>query len=347
MDKAKEVRAGESLDWDKLAIYLKKELPQLQGNMSVAQFHGGHANLTYLVSFGETELVVRRPPFGKIAPGAHDMKREYRVLSKLHKLYPRAPIAHHLCEDETIIGSKFVVIERRTGVVVRTKIVDSFKSIDKVEERLVDAMIKAQAELHLVDYVVADLDKLGRPEGFVERQLTGWAQRWHLSKTEENENMERVLEQLKANMPLPQRASIIHNDLKLDNCQFQPGVPDVVTSIFDWDMCTLGDPLIDLGTTLSYYPDKRKMKVKNLPIQLVGDFPPKQFLVEKYQEYTGMQVDNVFWYEAFACWKGAIVAQQLFKRYQDGDSTDLRIKGFGQSMKDMARIAMEIMEQRN
>ncbi|MEM6803737.1 MAG: phosphotransferase family protein [Bacteroidota bacterium] len=345
MDQANDIRKGEELDWEKLESYLRKEIPELEGKMSVAQFHGGHANLTYLITFGDTELVIRRPPFGKIAPGAHDMKREYRVLSKLYKFYPRAPRAYHLCEDESIIGARFVVLERRSGVVVRTEVIDEFKAYENIEERLTDAMIKALADLHLVDYEAAELSKLGRPEGFLERQVAGWGKRWELSKSEENKDMDKVLEILQTHIPHPQRASIIHNDIKLDNCQFQADNPDEVSSIFDWDMCTLGDPLADLGTSLSYYPDKRKKQLDNLPVQLKGDFPPKSFLIEKYQAYTGLSLEHINWYEAFAYWKGAVVGQQLYKRYLDGATKDKRMAGFGRTVKEMAILARDILEE--
>ncbi|MBX2872411.1 MAG: phosphotransferase family protein [Saprospiraceae bacterium] len=344
MDTAKEIREGEALDWQTLEDYLRANIPGLQGKMSVAQFHGGHANLTYLLTFGGKEFVLRRPPFGKIAPGAHDMKREYKVLSKLYQYYPRAPRAFHLCEDESIIGARFVVLEKRTGVVVRTRVIDEFQTFDKVEERLVIAMAKAMADLHLVNHQAADLTKLGRPEGFIERQLAGWGQRWELSKSAENQHMDAVLNQLRSAIPQAQRISIIHNDIKLDNCQFQPDNPDEVTSIFDWDMCTLGDPLIDLGTTLSYYPDQRKKQLKNLPVQLHGDFPPKEFLIEQYGAYSGLSIDNIRWYEAFAYWKGAIVAQQLFRRYLNGATKDPRMAGFETAMQAMAKLAREILQ---
>ena len=128
IDKAKDIRQGEELDWKKLEVHLRDSMPEVSGEMTVAQFHGGHANLTYLIKFGEEEYVLRRPPFGKIAPGAHDMKREYRVLSKLYKYLPQAPRAFHLCEDPGIIGATFVVMERRNGVVVRYKVPENFKS---------------------------------------------------------------------------------------------------------------------------------------------------------------------------------------------------------------------------
>jgi len=290
MDRAESVKKRDELNWEKLGVYLRAELPELQGEMSVAQFHGGHANLTYLVKFDQKELVVRRPPFGTIAPGAHDMKREYKVLSKLYKHFSPAPKAYHLCEDESVIGAKFVVVERKTGVVVRTKILDCFKKFNNPEERISDAMIKAQAELHLIDYKKA-------------------------------------------------------NDIKPDNCQFQTDNPDKVTALFDWDMCTLGDPLLDFGSTLGYWPDKRfnTDKYDDLPVTLQGNFPSKDFLKEKYQEYTKLDLSNILWYEVLAYLKAAIIAQQLYKRYLDGDSKDERMKKFDNSAKAVIELIIKMI----
>jgi len=346
MDTAQTVRKGEELNWHKLEDYLKVEIPELSGDMEVAQFHGGHANLTYLLTFGKQELILRRPPFGKIAPGAHDMKREYKVLSKLYKHFSPAPKAYHLCENEDVIGSKFVILERKRGVIVRTQIIDCFREYDRIEERIADAMIKAQATLHLVDYEKADLQNLGRPEGFLERQLNGWSKRWQLSQTADNNDMDTIQQWLHDDIPTTQQTSIIHNDIKPDNCQFQADNPDQVTAIFDWDMCTLGDPLIDFATTLSYWPDTRfdRSKYKNLPVTLLGNFPPKSFLINRYQEYTSFDLSRLLWYEVFAYWKGAVIAQQLYKRYIDGHTKDERMKKFGQSANAMISLVMTMIE---
>lgn len=335
-----EVRPSEQLDWEKLEAYLKNAMPNLGGKMQVGQFHGGHANLTYLIKFGELELVLRRPPFGKIAPGAHDMKREYRVLSKLYRHFPQAPRAYHFCEDEEIVGAKFVVMERCKGVVVRYQLPEVFEGIENVEERLTDALVRTQAGLHKVDIEAADLTGLGKPEGFLQRQLAGWAKRWELSKTDENEQMDEVLQQLGRDIPSPQAASVIHNDLKFDNCQFQPHNPDEVTAVFDWDMATLGDPLVDFGSSLGYWPDEF-FKGYDLPVMLKGDFPDKNFVIEKYAEYTGFDLGRLPWYEAFAYWKGAVIAQQLYQRYVKGDTKDKRMAKFGKSAAVFAAIAIE------
>ncbi len=347
MDQANNVRPGEELDWERLEAYLRSVLPDVTGPMQVGQFHGGHANLTYLITFDKQDFVLRRPPFGKIAPGAHDMKREYRVLSKLYRFFPPAPRAYHLCEDESVVGARFVVMERRKGVVLRYELLDCFKQFENAEERLTIAMVQAEAALHKVDVEKADLTKLGRPVGFVDRQLAGWSQRWELSKTDDNEDMVQVFKTLSESVPEPQAVSIIHNDIKFDNCQFQPDNPDRVSSIFDWDMTTLGDPLIDLGSTLSYWPDPRLAQFKNLPVTLKGNFPDKSFLIRKYAEFTGFSMDQIAWYESFSYWKGAVIAQQLYKRFVDGATHDKRMAGFGASAKALASIARQICEELN
>ena len=335
MDQANPVRDTEQLNWEKLETCLKDALPDLTGKMEVAQFHGGHANLTYLLKFGDQERVLRRPPFGKIAPGAHSMKREYRVLSQLYQHFSPAPRAYLLCEDVEIIGAPFIIMERCHGVVIRKKLPPEFVGLPKVEERVADAMIRAQANLHTIK-ISGELEKLGRPNGFLNRQLEGWGQRWDLSKTSENKNMDWIRDALAQNIPTPQTASIIHNDHKLDNCQFQPDNPDEVTAIFDWDMATLGDPLADFGATLSYWPDPATAKYEYLPVMLIGDYPPKEFLKERYQQYTGFSLDSIVWYESFSFWKLAIIAQQLYKRYVDGATKDPRMAHFGKIAEVMA-----------
>lgn len=310
--------------------------------MVARQFHGGHANLTYLLSFGGQEFVLRRPPFGKIAPGAHDMGREFRVLSRLYRHFSPAPRAFHLCEDKAIIGAPFVLLERRRGIVLRYEVGEHFSGMANVTERLSDALVRAEAALHRVDIEAAGLAGLGRPSGFAERQLAGWARRWALAKTEENAAMERVHQRLSAAVPAPQATAVIHNDLKFDNCQFQPDNPDEVTAIFDWDMATLGDPLVDFGVTLGYWPDPRL--ALDIPVLMRGDWPDKAWLKERYARYTGFDLAEMAWYEALACWKAAIIAQQLYQRYLLGDSADERMAFFGATARAMADLAREIID---
>ena len=344
MDQANDVRSGEALDWPQLEKYLKTQLSDLSGEMSVAQFHGGHANLTYLLTFGERELVLRRPPFGKIAPGAHDMQREYRVLSRLYRFFPQAPRAWHYCDNPDIIGAPFVVLERKNGIVIRTGVPHEFRSFENIELRLSDALIRAEAALHRVDVTAADLLDLGKPDGFLERQLAGWGKRWQLSKTEENPAMDKTLEILNHSIPDPQTVSIVHNDIKFDNCQFQPDNPDVVTAVFDWDMTTLGDPLADFGMTLCYWPDDRIRGFEKLPISLQGNFPNKDWLKKKYHSYTGFNLERLAWYESLSFLKLAVISQQLYKRFVDGATADKRMAAFGLSAKILIGAARQFAD---
>ncbi|WP_116107797.1 phosphotransferase family protein [Lewinella sp. IMCC34191] len=339
-DRAMDTRPGEELPLEKLAPYLRRHLPETEGPLSITQFRGGHANLTYELRFGDRAYVLRRPPFGTIAPGAHDMRREYQVLSRLPESFLPAPAAIHLCTDPRIIGADFVVMERREGVVIRYRLPSEFADVDNVERRLTDALMRVTADLHLVDVEVAGLQDVGKPEGFAKRQLEGWIKRWKLAQTEANDDVERLARSLRENVPEPQAVSIVHGDLKFDNCQFQPGEPDRVTSVFDWDMATTGDPLIDLAGTLSFWPDP-EIDPAEMPIPLlVGDWPDKDYLKQRYAESTGFDLNRMPWYEAFACLKTAVIAQQLYRRYRDGGTRDERMEKFGAAARAFARLGV-------
>ncbi len=343
MQDYKNIRPGEELPWLELETYLRKELPSLSGDFTYAQFHGGHANLTYLLRFGDRELVLRRPPFGKIAPGAHDMKREYKVLSALHPSFPTAPNAFHLCTDHDIIGSDFVVMECREGVVIRTVLPDNFAGFDNASERLSDALMKVCSDLHLVNTAAAGLSDLGKPDGFTDRQLKGWAKRLSLAKLEDSPQMDKLMDKLLKDVPQPQRISIVHGDLKFDNCQFQADNPDAVSSVFDWDMATLGDPLIDLGGLLSYWPEKMA-NGQQLPTSMMqGDWPTKTWLKERYAAHSGLDLSRMDWYEAFACYKSAGITQQLYARFVAGKTKDKRMAMFGEVSKVFAQLGTTLL----
>jgi len=321
------IRESEKLDWEKLESQLRSFMELPDSEMAVAQFHGGHANLSYEICFGDRCYVLRRPPFGKIAPGAHDMKREYKVLSKLNEYYPMAPKAYYFCDDESIIGAPFVIMERRYGIVVRYKVPEVFEGMKDVEQRLTDALIDAHAALHQVDYKKAELEDLGRVEGFLERQIRGWMKRWQLLTGMTNDRLSSVFKALLETIPDSDHFSIIHNDFKFDNCQFEHGQPDKVSSVFDWDMSTLGDPLFDFASSLAYWPDE-KLQGYNLPIMLHGNFPDKNYLKERYFDITGFDASSFKWYECLAYAKTTVIASQLFKRFKKGDSQDQRMQKF-------------------
>lgn len=341
-----EVRPGEHLDWERLETYLRERL-DVAGAMSVKQFPNGSANLTYLLTFGDQSFVLRRPPFGQIAPGAHDMKREFRVLSRLWRAYDRAPQAYLFCDDHEVVGSDFVVSEYRRGEVIWAALPPSMADLPDAGLRVGRATVDALADLHLVDPASCDLSTLGRPEGYLSRQLEGWRTRWSLVATDDyDEVMSAVGERLAGALPATTQVSILHNDFKTDNCQFRPGEPDRVTAVFDWDMATLGDPLADLGTLLNYWPDPSDTP-DDRALHVVGmehlGFPTRREVVERYAARTAFDVSHIAWYEAFACWRTCVILQQLHQRYVRGESTDERMATRGEHIGMLARRAQRIL----
>ena len=342
------VRAGEELDWPRLEAYLRAQLPELSGPFEVLQFPNGSANLTYLVAFGDHRLVVRRPPFGQLAPGAHDMRREFRAVHALSQHFDRAPLGYLFCDDHAIIGSDFLVVEYRSGVVVWDHVPASMAHHPDVARRIGMAVVDALADLHLLDADQVGLGDLGRPSGFVERQVSGWRKRWELVDTGRVPQMRAVGERLAATMPSrATRVSVLHNDYKIDNCQFRPGDPDRVHSIFDWDMATLGEPLVDLGVLLNYWPDPADVD-GDRPLHVPGlerlGLPSRAEVVERYAARTGLAVHDVPWYEAFATWKTCVVLEQLYQRFVRGESTDPRMAERGAPVAALAERAGRLLD---
>jgi aminoglycoside phosphotransferase (APT) family kinase protein len=335
------VREGDELDWRALERHLRAHLDVPAEPMAVRQFGGGRANLTYRLRFGERSLVLRRPPFGTIAPGAHDMRREHRVLSTLWRSYPRAPRALLFGDDESIVGAPFFVMEHRAGVVIRTDVPPAMRHHANVGGRAFLALVDAMADLHRIDPEAAGLGDLGRADGFLARQLAGWDRRWQLvAPSDAPPAMAEVRAILEREIPTPARPSLIHNDLKLDNCQFDPADPDRVTTVFDWDMATVGDPLADVATLLtsSYGADGRP----NPSGAAVGIGPRDQALA-RYAVASGVPLDALAWYEAFACWKTAVVIQQLADRYAHGDAHDDRLASLASGVPVMAERALRLV----
>ncbi len=348
------VRAGEELDPARVEAWLREHLPGLPSPLAILQFPGGHANLTYLLRFGAPgspalrELVLRRPPRGPLAPGSHDMAREYKVLSRLWRHYDRAPRAHLFCADDRAAGAPCFVMEYRPGVVLRRAIPDSMRQHADLGRRVSFALVDALADLHAVDYRAAGLEDLGRPEGFAERQLAGWAKRWELAVERELPAFEEVRAALGASLPPAQAPGLIHNDPKLDNCQFDPANPDRVQSVFDWDMCTLGDPLFDMGTLLAYWgePGDRGERQTQLVTALDTECPSRAELAERYAARRGVSLRDLAWYEAFGLWKSAVVLQQLYIRWKRGQTQDARFAGLERVVPQLVRAAGRVLEDR-
>tara|TARA_R110002110_G_scaffold70800_1_gene189502 strand:+ start:32938 stop:33840 length:903 start_codon:yes stop_codon:yes gene_type:complete len=288
------IRPDEELDWHTLETWLRANVPELAGKMSVAQFHGGHANLTYCITFGEKEVVVRRPPLGRIAPGAHDMAREFKVLSGLAPHFPQAPRVYAYCQDISIIGAPFVVMERCKGVVIRDHIPEGFIASADLFRKVSFALVDALVALQSINVDTVGFGNRAHAEGFVERQLDGWNERWRLaSDNAPNATFEAVYQRLKETRPPTRRVSVVHNDLKLDNCLFDPANPERVEAILDWDMTTLGDPLVEFGTLIGYWKEQGDSFDRAPTIQLdMSAFPTRSDLIARY-EAQGGEVSNL------------------------------------------------------
>lgn len=344
-------RPDERLDTTRLEPYLRQNLAGAEGALSVAQFHGGKANLTYLLRFGEAEFVVRRPPLGPIPPGAHDMRREHRVLSVLHRRFPLAPQSLLLCEDENIIGAVFIVEERRRGFVIRDDIPAEFAGQRELNRRIGVALVDALADLHRVEPAEIGLDGLGRVEGYLERQLSGWMRRWEaslggLEEAESRAGMAPVLDWLAGALPKDRAGALLHNDYRLDNCLLDARDPARIVAVLDWDMCTQGDPLADLGYVLNYWvepgDDPEWREIASMPTWRPG-FPSREEAIARYAERTRSDVDDILWYQVFAAFKLAVIIQQIYIRYVRGQTKDARFATYARRVRGLAEKARALI----
>jgi aminoglycoside phosphotransferase (APT) family kinase protein len=342
------VRPDERFDEKRVAEYLRGKLPGTEGDLCVRQFGGGAANLTYLLDYGSHEYVLRRPPLGPVAPTAHDMGREYTVLSVLHRAYPYAPRAFLYCEDRAVIGAPFLIMERLKGTVVRTRIPHEFRDIADAPQRMSRSMVDALADFHAVDYEALGLGAFGKPEGFIGRQIDGWRRRWENARVEDVPEMDDLHAWLEANQPPSRGSALVHNDFKLDNTMFDSGDPARVVGVLDWDMCTLGDPLSDLGALLTYWTeesDSPSMKAAATSFMPVGDdrFPTRAELVQRYAARSGRDVSSVHFYHMLGMYRVIVIVAQIYIRYRRGQTQDERFAAFGELVKNLARTAKDMI----
>ncbi len=345
----REVRPTEQLDWSALAAYLRWHLPahnitglDLERDIEVSQFPGGHSNLTYLVRFGGAELVVRRPPLGPVPPKAHDMAREFKWLAAIHPVFPLAPRPYLLCEDPQVVGSVFYVMERRRGVVVRRDEPMGLANREDARRRLSEVLVDTLAILHAIDVTTGPLAGLGKPAGFVERQVRGWSQRWEGSRLNAMPEMDALAAWLLAHLPPdPMEPTIVHGDFKLDNVLLAPLDVGRPVAVFDWEMSARGDPLVDLGIMLAYWnptAPEGYSSVTNRPGYLTRDD-----IIERYATRSGRDVSNIRYYETFALFKIAVVIQQIYHRFVKGQTDDPRFAAFGDRVIHLARQATALI----
>jgi aminoglycoside phosphotransferase (APT) family kinase protein len=345
-DSSRAVRAGEELDLARLEPYLRSHFPGLEGELVVKQFPSGHSNLTYSVALGEKEMVLRRPPFGSKVKSAHDMGREYHVLSRLYPAYPAPrPLLH--CTDESVLGAPFYVMERVRGLILRRNLPPGLELPAETARKLSESFIDQLAALHMLDYAALGLGDLGKPQGYLERQVRGWIERYYGSKTHELPEVEPLSTWLRQRMPQHSAGTLVHNDYKFDNMVLDPADVTQVKAVLDWEMCTLGDPLTDLGTALAYWIDPGdpvEMQAVRWGPTIAPGMLRRAELAQRYAEKTGSDLSQLVFYYVFAMFKVAVIIQQIYYRYFHGLTKDERFASLGEVAKTLMRVGLVATE---
>jgi aminoglycoside phosphotransferase (APT) family kinase protein len=342
MSETKAVRPGEEVNATDLRSYLQTTMGAESSEIDISQFPAGSSNLTYLVKMGANEYVLRRPPFGNTVRTAHDMGREFNVLSKLSAVYGPAPKPLLFCEDEAVIGSEFYLMERRRGLIIRGRAPEELTASSQLQQEVCKSFIGNLAELHSLDYKAAGLGDLGRGEGYARRQVEGWTKRYVAAKTHDWPVLENAIVWLSDNIPLESGASLIHNDYKFDNIMLDPLDLTRITAVLDWEMVTIGDPLMDLGTTLGYWMSREAGdEMLNMPFnpRILMESISRSDLTEMYARASGRDVSNILFYYVFGTFKIAVIAQQIYARYVKGFTRDPRFAGFDKFVAALGLIA--------
>jgi aminoglycoside phosphotransferase (APT) family kinase protein len=348
LDEPGQVRDEERIDPARLVPFLRSALPDAIGPVSILQFPRGHSNLTYLVRVGEREAVLRRPPFGVKVKSAHDMKREYQMLSALEGVYRRAPRPLAFCDDESVIGAKFYLMERVRGLILRGDVPPAGLAFSpELLRRTSTALVDNLVDLHAVDVTRPALSSIGRPQGYVARQVTGWTERYANARTDEIPAVEAASAWLSRNLPKESGAAAIHNDYKYDNVVLDALEPSRVVAVLDWEMATVGDPLMDLGTFIGYWgdpDDPPRLRARAYgPTHLPGSLSRLQ-IVERYARKSGRAVGSILFYYVFALFKIAVIVQQIYKRFVEGHTRDPRFAGLIDWVRVMAEQAERALE---
>ena len=333
------VREGEGFDLEAVERYLRDHIDGLpEGELKVRQFPSGASNLTYLLKIGGWEGVLRRPPFGPVPPKAHDMGRESGLLARLHEAYPLAPKPYFFCEDESVIGAPFYVMERRRGVVIDDSFPEGMEPDRHLCRGISETVVDTLVELHAVDPQEAGLGNLGRPEGFLERQVKGWIRRYDEARTDDIEEVPPLTRWLSEDVPESPEPTIIHNDYKLNNLVLNPDDLTEVRAVLDWEMATVGDPLFDLAVSLSYWTepeDSEDLKAVMPTVISTPGFMTRTELMDRYAQRSGRDLSAMHWYLVFGYFKLAVILQQIYARWEKGQTQDERFADFDERVRTL------------
>lgn len=344
IDEAQSIREGEELDVKQVDQWLKSRVEGLQGSPAIKQFPGGSSNLTYLVRYDNRDLILRRPPFGTKAKSAHDMGREYRVMSALKPVYPYVPnmVAH--CEDDSVLGCEFYAMDRIKGIIPRKELPQELNLSEQEVSALCKAVVDRLIDLHKIDYKAAGLENLGKGWGYVDRQIDGWSKRYINAKTDDVPGYEKVMEWLDANRQEQVAVCVVHGDYRLDNVVLNPDNPTDVIGVLDWEMATLGDPLMDLGNTLSYWieagdpPAMHMMRLQ--PTHLPGMMSRSE-VFNYYCEQMGFNNVNFTFYRVYGLFRVAVILQQIYYRFYHGQTKDQRFAVYGQVVNFLEQLCLQ------
>lgn len=347
IDQAIDIREGEELDALAVDQFMKQAMPSLSGKPSIRQYPGGASNLTYQVDYGNESFVLRRPPFGKIAKSAHDMLREARVMKALKPVYPYVPEIIAIGDDHEVLGCDFYVMERLQGIILRQDFPKDFELSESDTRKLCLNVIDKLVDLHQVDAKAAGLNHLGKGPGYVQRQIGGWSDRFRKARTEDVGDFEAVMSWLDDKMPDDVAQCVIHNDFRFDNVVLRQDNPFEVIGVLDWEMATIGDPLMDLGNSLAYWVQKDD----DGPFQMLRRQPThrpgmlsREEVVAYYLEQSGLQVERFNYYEIYGLFRLAVILQQIYYRYFHGQTKDKRFAAFGHAVQYLEKRCLKLIK---
>lgn len=344
MDDTIPVRGGESLNKVNLTKFIMENIEDVpNGELEIRQFGAGHSNLTYLLKIKEWEAVLRRPPHGPVAPRAHDMKREYQFLTSIESHFSLSPRPYIYAEDQSVVGCPFFIMERKKGIVLDTNFPKNIVYNKKLGEKISRLMVDHLVELHQINYKDTELVSLTKPDGFMERQVMGWIKRYERSKIDEIPNIAYVMDYLANHLPVQEEATIIHYDYKLNNSMFSSDFTGMI-GLFDWEMSTVGNPLADLAVAMSYWIEKDdndtlKYGLGKPPVTVMEGFYTRHEFIQEYAKKSGRDISQIDYYLTFAYFKLAVIGQQIYYRFKQGQTNDKRFANFNILISNMIQEA--------
>jgi aminoglycoside phosphotransferase (APT) family kinase protein len=323
------LRNEDAFDEKAVLDFLKKTIPSLQGDLEVKQFSGGASNLTYQLNVDYQQFILRTAPKGTKAKGAHDMAREHNIMAALKPNYPYIPTMIAYSDDTQIIGREFYIMEKITGIIPRANMPKDLLMSEAETRQMCLNVIDKLIELHQIDIEKTGLNSFGKGEGYIQRQIEGWCGRYEKAKTWNVPSCKKVMSFLKNNMPEKERKCFIHNDFRFDNVILNPENPTEVIGILDWEMATIGDPLMDLGNSLAYWvqadDDFFMKKIRRQPTHLKGMLKREE-VVAYYCEKMNFSKEDFTFYEVYGLFRLAVIIQQIYYRYHHKQTTNLGFK---------------------